>query len=94
MRKSRCTKCGTTFYTADPKITECQNCTGTLPDKTEQLKAEAEAKVAIVNPPLKDEAQTFPISELAEDKSEDTPKPKRKRRQTVKQKDLKDASAG
>ena len=46
-QKKKCTKCGSSFRTRDPKRTVCQNCDGGV-DKTKQLKAEQEAITAAV----------------------------------------------
>ena len=36
MRSKRCTECGSSFLTADPSITICQNCSGDLPDTSKE----------------------------------------------------------
>ena len=95
MRKSRCTKCGTTFYTADPKVKICQDCSGDTPDKTKQLAQEAEHRRQITNAVKSDDKQTVDITELTDgDGDTDKPKKTRKRRQSVKKEVLNDASTG
>ncbi len=42
MRRYRCTKCTTTFYTAQSGVRECQNCSGDLPDTS--MQAERDVK--------------------------------------------------
>lgn len=64
MRKERCTKCGTKFFTADPDATECQNCGNNRPNRKTQTKKEAEAKIAANRAPKSKTKQTVDLKKI------------------------------
>ena len=73
MRKRRCSSCGKRFYTKDPTITTCQDCSGDLPDRSAQEQKEAELKRRkVVDPEV---PQTFPLDKLKEDSGKDQSAP-------------------
>lgn len=64
MRKNRCRKCNKPFYSADPKVTECQNCTGDQPDTEVKYKTETTAKKKANARTKADKSQTVSIKTL------------------------------
>lgn len=73
MRKNRCRDCGKTFYCVDPKIAQCQNCTGTQPDVTAQYEAETAAKQKANATTKSKRKQTVSVKELQRKDDDDAP---------------------
>lgn len=98
MRKTRCLKCKSTFYTADTTVTECQDCTGTAPDRSKVYANDDAARKAAVAT-AKNGGQTFSVKKLkaqadADDATDETTEDQPKKRKPRKNKGDADAPAG